>query len=226
MEQLFLSTPSARRATFCSVELSAFCLNFYPRPPRGGRQKSHSHGTFIMCNFYPRPPRGGRRAAARELRAVCHFYPRPPRGGRPQQPGRPFRDRTISIHALREEGDLSPFWAWDARGDFYPRPPRGGRRYDRLKAAYDEQFLSTPSARRATMYAALTSLRPVYFYPRPPRGGRRLGAHRADAVTKISIHALREEGDLWPQELRAGSDHFYPRPPRGGRRTFLRSTSE
>ena len=57
-----------------------------------------------------------------------HFYPRPPRGGRrpsfPDQRGR----RSISIHALREEGDLQT-------------------EVDNLTA---ELFLSTPSARRAT----------------------------------------------------------------------------
>ena len=34
---LFLSTPSARRATFLSVILLYYIFNFYPRPPRGGR---------------------------------------------------------------------------------------------------------------------------------------------------------------------------------------------
>ena len=56
----------------------------------------------------------------------------------------------ISIHALREEGDLA-----------------------RLVAFHRSfQFLSTPSARRATLapFAALASV--FYFYPRPPRGGR------------------------------------------------------
>ena len=37
---LFLSTPSARRATSGTRELSAVRANFYPRPPRGGRQVS------------------------------------------------------------------------------------------------------------------------------------------------------------------------------------------
>ena len=56
----------------------------------------------------------------------------------------------ISIHALREEGDepspASPAtWTY-----FYPRPPRGGRHYlTNMSMAYF-QFLSTPSARRAT----------------------------------------------------------------------------
>ena len=34
---LFLSTPSARRATCGFSWLTLQLLNFYPRPPRGGR---------------------------------------------------------------------------------------------------------------------------------------------------------------------------------------------
>ena len=79
----------------------------------------------------------------------------------------------ISIHALREEGDLLSLFMAALRKHFYPRPPRGGR----LDAKLDKQqavtisihalreegdvsimfnkpnlevFLSTPSARRAT----------------------------------------------------------------------------
>ena len=79
------------------------------------------------------------------------------------------------------------------------------------------QFLSTPSARRATTVRRLEAQAAGNFYPRPPRGGRRLVLHGADVVQLISIHALREEGDL-PQflSLLPFSD-FYPRPPRGGR---------
>ena len=34
------------------------------------------------------------------------------------------------------------------------------------------------------------------FYPRPPRGGRRLLRGLCSLVFQISIHALREEGDV------------------------------
>ena len=57
-------------------------------------------------------------------------------------------------------------------------------------------FLSTPSARRATL------LDPVLEHPEA-----------------ISIHALREEGDRRRWSGRAPWSNFYPRPPRGGRRT-------
>ena len=105
------------------------------------------------------------------------------------------------------------------RYDFYPRPPRGGRRINQWMDIGDNKFLSTPSARRAT--------------GRPRQG--------AAQRLRISIHALREEGDdilvadyingtkflSTPSARRATSArrrrssspvNFYPRPPRGGRR--------
>ena len=35
--------------------------------------------------------------------------------------------RIISIHALREEGDIPAGGGRSRSADFYPRPPRGGR---------------------------------------------------------------------------------------------------
>ena len=35
------------------------------------------------------------------------------------------------------------------------------------------------------------------FYPRPPRGGRPTAFPASSTITKISIHALREEGDIY-----------------------------
>ena len=56
-------------------------------------------------------------------------------------------------------------------------------------------FLSTPSARRATQDSEHTAIKEAYFYPRPPRGGRRAHHVSEHFRIKISIHALREEGD-------------------------------
>ena len=80
-----------------------------------------------------------------------YFYPRPPRGGRRSQASAKKYNSAISIHALREEGDVSRLSPCMRYGI----------------------FLSTPSARRATVPFVL----PVpgcsaNFYPRPPRGGR------------------------------------------------------
>ena len=100
----------------------------------------------------------------------------------------------ISIHALREEGDRTPYVSRIRHQNFYPRPPRGGRRYKLILSGTPVQFLSTPSARRATSVFRPESQTFRYFYPRPPRGGR---PQRASGIR----HEL----------------HFYPRPPRGGR---------
>ena len=57
------------------------------------------------------------------------------------------------------------------------------------------EFLSTPSARRATFSRRSGCAWSIYFYPRPPRGGRREPKRILKPQRKISIHALREEGD-------------------------------
>ena len=213
---IFLSTPSARRATV-----------FF---------QTHS---WFFSYFYPRPPRGGRRAARVFAKSAMDFYPRPPRGGRLHRVVLLRRQKQISIHALREEGDVAAdaelyvaekflstpsarratrrseqsrhvsayFYPRPPRGGrrlvllisagriyFYPRPPRGGRPAPQPVVTFVNLFLSTPSARRATRRSEQSRHVSAYFYPRPPRGGRRL-------VLLIS----------------AGRIYFYPRPPRGGR---------
>ena len=57
------------------------------------------------------------------------------------------------------------------------------------------QFLSTPSARRATADVPWCIPSTSHFYPRPPRGGRRADSGSGKIGKRISIHALREEGD-------------------------------
>ena len=44
------------------------------------------------------------------LTLTLYFYPRPPRGGRPILRSAVLAAKGISIHALREEGDSSPFF--------------------------------------------------------------------------------------------------------------------
>ncbi len=125
-----------------------------------------------------------------------HFYPRPPRGGRQLSTNLPSYQFMISIHALREEGDsyqqgLSRMWT-----NFYPRPPRGGRpAQSSVFESSQEQFLSTPSARRATS-AFNGSNNHIRF---------------------LSTPSARRATDELPLLDRSPSD-FYPRPPRGGRR--------
>ena len=58
------------------------------------------------------------------------------------------------------------------RPNFYPRPLRGGRRAGPMERRNVARFLSTPSARRATASSFSTRYGLAYFYPRPLRGGR------------------------------------------------------
>ena len=70
----------------------------------------------------------GDQAALDMGKATTNFYPRPPRGGRP---------------AVVCESMLLSY--------FYPRPPRGGRPKTISILHGRTIFLSTPSARRATL---------------------------------------------------------------------------
>ena len=146
----FLSTPSARRAT--------------PDPA----------GAVVSDQFLSTP--SARRATLsfqpKKERAL-YFYPRPPRGGRRWVRYTPASSALIFIHALREEGDCTA----------------------QMIDPELVQFLSTPSARRATAAYLLRLAESRYFYPRPPRGGRPCCSGQAP-----TLHA-----------------DFYPRPPRGGR---------
>ena len=60
------------------------------------------------------------------------------------------RGLAISIHALREEGDILTPRSKALHNNFYPRPPRGGRPTSTRARSSSSRFLSTPSARRAT----------------------------------------------------------------------------
>ena len=127
MALVFLSTPSARRATPRLAAVLTTTTHFYPRPPRGGRPAHHNHAGLQRENFYPRPPRGGRRSAPYFLR-VSWIFLSTPSMRRATLDGRAAAVfHLISIHALREEGDKSPIPATPQFGYFYPRPPRGGR---------------------------------------------------------------------------------------------------
>ena len=77
-----------------------------------------------------------------------------------------------STHALRVEGDAKISYSAQTPSHFYPRPPGGGRQSGGWLGwvRFD-------------------------FYPRPPGGGRPRQRKGEDAMTKISIHALRVEGD-------------------------------
>ena len=79
-------------------------------------------------------------------------------------------------------------------------------------------FLSTPSGWRAIFGVHRFYVRKMDFYPRPPGGGRPSLWTKCKTQQKISIHALRVEGDGLTVYGKSTQDDFYPRPPGGGRR--------
>ena len=196
LPNIFLSTPSARRATTRFTPKSSKSIVFLSTPSARRATAEEGGRYYNSMDFYPRPPRGGRRHN--------------PAGSPARYP--------ISIHALREEGDRTEtltqavsgsflstpsarratFWSEFsalATTNFYPRPPRGGRPSPNTTDSRQVTFLSTPSARRATSSSSRRVVRTTYFYPRPPRGGRPTAFLMSSRGVPISIHALREEGD-------------------------------
>ena len=237
----FLSTPSARRATYDILGLQR-TKEFLSTPSARRATRTTAFRTTTTPNFYPRPPRGGRLCPAwLRFCGCCYFYPRPPRGGRHQCAMSYITTFNISIHALREEGDwmisLSraipsiSIHALREEGDegyaqvllpqnlFLSTPSARRATCLACKAPVDlELFLSTPSARRATSTRSC-AISLCIFLSTPSARRATLLKRERDALEDISIHALREEGDVGrPAPALPCAGNFYPRPPRGGRR--------
>ena len=193
--------------------------DFNPRPPWGGRQSDVGElpGDIIISihalrgegdigtgrgsrhnrrNFNPRPPWGGRPIASScVLKSARNFNPRPPWGGRHRYSHRYRYQVSISIHALRGEGDVTSVLRFISLcANFNPRPPWGGR-----------------------LIIKILQVIVNYFNPRPPWGGRRHSSLGCRYSHGISIHALRGEGDDAQPGDAVKRNDFNPRPPWGGR---------
>ena len=132
---IFLSTPSARRATTPQTPPTPTSWYFYPRPPRGGRPLETSILNLLgIISIHALREEGDTLWQTSLQNHLLYFYPRPPRGGRHVEGVLVDSFVVISIHALREEGDRSIAILY--------RIPL--------------QFLSTPSARRATSPCTVT----------------------------------------------------------------------
>ena len=238
---IFLSTPSARRATaaLCTVR-DELEISIHALREEGDRNCERQRRQAVHISIHALREEGDL-TSHRSPCATVYFYPRPPRGGRQRHRCCPPLHRRISIHALREEGDG---WHCPSAGSqqisIHALREEGDAYFLTAKGAA-AIFLSTPSARRATerhlyppchQHISIHALReegdgllgrpcrrPAYFYPRPPRGGRHTtymtgkeaieflstpsarratGWHCPSAGSQqISIHALREEGDLF-----------------------------
>ena len=240
VQAIFLSTPSARRATRYSLpvqvdrsisihalreegDASYECLKLlaetFLSTPSARRATSIAWASRERWKQFLSTPSARRATWALPTRSAAklNFYPRPPRGGRPARRAFSSARRSISIHALREEGDAAAAHRVHGLLDFYPRPPRGGR-LDSSSNVYgwvdisihalreegdqsaccfpriQQGFLSTPSARRATKVKVTSGYRCVFL---STPSARRATCHSrpGPGSYQISIHALREEGD-------------------------------
>ena len=124
---LFLSTPSARRATIRRASVDPdIAISIHALREEGDQDIPLV--PLIDDNFYPRPPRGGRliHVVSPPDAQNISIHALREEGDDVQASLRDFM--RISIHALREEGDTMPGYC----------------------GYFSNRFLSTPSARRAT----------------------------------------------------------------------------
>ena len=192
---IFLSTPSARRATICASTIFTNMENFYPRPPRGGRPL-FLRSKSLARQFLSTP--SARRATELDCNQLnTKEFLSTPSARRATK----FDESTglfenISIHALREEGDIPHLSSFVNR--FFIsihalREEGDGRSSTRICS--NTLFLSTPSARRATCNSARVSGASVFLSTPSARRATRCTMSEK-ATHRISIHALREEGDF------------------------------
>ena len=169
---LFLSTPSARRATTSQRTTASPSTDFYPRPPRGGRRHVKiSIITADAISIHALREEGDAKSGETSSGGM-QFLSTPSARRATKQYTVSSNSKQISIHALREEGD---------------RPTRAAAR--RRK-----EFLSTPSARRATTQPQRPTRRRRFLSTPSARRATQANSPE-EALEKISIHALREEGD-------------------------------
>ena len=198
ISKIFLSTPSARRATRSSSVWRAIKAQFLSTPSARRATRKLYHEALVMGHFYPRPPRGGRQFCSRDKCGFDTFLSTPSARRATCKPFSHSPSVSISIHALREEGDR--------RGDVFPPGPHRisihalreeGDSINSPKKNRRKPFLSTPSARRATVASRFLTPPAFQFLSTP-------SARRATRAVIETAQALK---------------NFYPRPPRGGRRT-------
>ena len=161
------------------------------RPPRGGRRRKDV-GSCLVSIFLSTP--SVRRANL--CRRVCRDV------------------LNLSIHALREEDDQTRRAIGRGRpSDFYPRPPRGGRRDLSELAASIKEFLSTPSARRATFRGIIMQQRQSTFLSTPSaRRATSRASASASCRTFLSTPSVRRATNAL-LHLQSKRPYFYPRPP-------------
>ena len=217
----FLSTPSARRATVI-IPPTAEEREIFLSTPSARRATVGSPPYCSVMLFLSTP--SARRATLRGRaagRRLGYFYPRPPRGGRPLSTSSLILSPSISIHALREEGDLSGDPTAGTVEAFLSTPSARRATGQHITVTFDDvKFLSTPSARRATQTITRKNHNTVFLST--PSARR---ATITDILTDyfelfLSTPSARRATVLG-YTMACLVLNFYPRPPRGGRRKNL-----
>ena len=147
---VFLSTPSARRATTATIHAQTVEVFLSTPSARRATHEGLQNGRRQIISIHALreegDPLGIGTISPIELISIHALREE----GDPLGIGTSSPIELISIHALREEGDRS----------------RTSR------STSQKRFLSTPSARRATVCWLYIRFVSKNFYPRPPRGGR------------------------------------------------------
>ena len=123
----------------------------------------------------------------------------------------------ISIHALREEGDL-PTIRRGSVGDVFQSTPSARRATIKLKDSFMSSDISIHALREeGDLSATFLIVRSDYFNPRPPRGGRRDRLCSTKKVAKFQSTPSARRATAFTVAFSIAPVNFNPRPPRGGR---------
>ena len=198
--------------------------DFNPRPPWGGRRSER--GRFHLPYRFQSTPSVGRATTFALNNSInAEFQSTPSVGRATRKSLKRYSALTISIHALRGEGDPFGVVGGVLLSDFNPRPPWGGRHCGEdsaiarcqisihaLRGEGDNacassvhcpvRFQSTPSVGRATSITKKISDTLGLFQSTPSVGRATFPLRPSKPLTTISIHALRGEGDKGNRQTR------------------------
>ena len=149
-------------------------IDLFQSTPSVGRATTSRRPRATTISRFQSTPSVGRATVTGETDSdlVIDFNPRPPWGGRR------YRRKISCLNC-----------------HFNPRPPWGGRPAQGGRKFKSCKFQSTPSVGRATRPNLFRLQYRRNFNPRPPWGGRPEASMCPVSRLKISIHALRGEGD-------------------------------
>ena len=171
---------------------------FYPRSPRGERQREARRGLPCFKFLSTLPARGATIQRRIKPWMSFYFYPRSPRGERRALFSQTHtRADQISIHAPREGSDvLHCRRSLCTCCNFYPRSPRGERQQPVIHQHLG-RHISIHAPREGSDPCRYRPACPPFrhFYPRSPRGERRCIPNCGSTSISISIHAPREGSD-------------------------------